>query len=542
MSARFITERLENGPAVTLADTPADLPPVTAEMRYGDIAIVLDPPQTFRIKPTDGIKAITALFPADPANMKWEPDNNAVAESDIDIYVDSLAGSDTNPGTLASPLLTLGEAEKRLAVEWEGNARINLIVGAGQPDYTLDPNPATGEVTLQYGRAVGPLGTPLVIRAVDALGNTVYADQLGVVTATANDATGNSVTSATIVAVDSQIGASLVRLSGVGSPVGTAVPIRGNDGAGVINAQVSIGAVAIGDTFAVQRPAAVIRATGGTAFNLYGPDVPEFDLALVSVKLVCPAGSFFRLVGARVQCDTCEWSGQATHFIFHGRLEGGLNGPTLAPGLDAKRAAAACLLRGTAGTQLWTAAIYGLIGGHLTLVTCGIVAQQGGSYQPRSLEASGGGIRIAGGGNSIAPVPSWGSSTNPARIRTNASLGGHGLFVAGGGIVTCGGPINLDVFACTGDGVRVETNGVLNAAQPGGTSGLRTTGANNTGFGLNARNGGRAFVGSDANTPPQLAGTAGQVGLDSVNVPGGWGAVLVAPQSNDRMSLVATAD
>ena len=463
-----------------------------------------------------------------------------VSAVDINLYVNNQTGSDSNPGTSAEPLLTLAEALRRLPPAWSKAAAIHLAVTG--VDYALAPDPISTEANLSYGRAVGPNASGLVI-----FGG--YTDEVGTFTAQGGSTNDNIVTTLNLT-LDQLIGASCKSTSGANN--GKAVPIRGNSaGPGsTINLQASPGTINVADSFVVQRPSVTIAASAGaTAFNVYGPGVPEEDLTLVGVKMVAPAGCFFRIVGARIQHDTCEWDSTAkTHFIFHGRLEGGL-ALLESPGLDPLRASAAMYLKGTSGSNNWTAALNGMIGGHITTNLIGIATQQGGQFLPLSLECLAAPVRIAGDGSSVAPTSQgWGSATNPGRIRNNSSQGGDGLFVAGTGRIIVGGQINLDVFGCTRDGVRVDTGGQLTCTAPGGgAAGLRTTGAANGGFGMNVRNGGKAFIGTDALTvtnPLAGAGSAAatQVALDSVAVPGGWADVLAGPQSNARLSLVAATD
>lgn len=473
---------------------------------------------------------------AAPTTLYWEQLGGLA--SDTILYVDNVAGHDTNPGTQTLPLLTLAEAFRRMPAVWTGVAEIHLAVTG--VDYTLDPDPQTNTVLMQWGGPIGPLGTPLVI-----FGG--YTNEVGTLTATANDATGNNLTTATIVGVDSLIGGALQRLTSSGGTVPgplTAVPIRGNDGAGVVNAQASIGSIAIGDTFVAQRPAVVIRGTGGTEFDISCKDSPLVSATFVGIKVVCPVGAFFKINAAVIQCDTCEFNSTATNnFLFNGRLEGGLFVTNASPGLTAVRATAPVYLSGSSGANAWQVAV-GAIGGHVTCKNIGIQAQMDGQFLPRSLEVLGSRVRCGAGSQSVAPVGSWGTATNPARIRNNTQAGalGIGLLVDGGGMLIAAATLHLDVFGCTSDGVRVDYGGLLYATTIT-TSDIRTSGANNGGFGMNVRNGGRAFVGTDANTAPQLTGNSGQAALDGVAVPGGWAAIVAAgAESNSRGSTIAVVD
>jgi hypothetical protein len=183
----------------------------------------------------------------------------------------------------------------------------------------------------------------------------------------------------------------------------------------------------------------------------------------------------------------------------------------------------------------------------LTFDNVTVQVSQGGWFVPRTLEARAAPIHILTGGSAMAePIRElgvsyngWGTAENKARIRNVTN--GDGLRVFNGGSVNSPlGPINLNVFGCSRDGVRLDSGGwgFFGPLDLRGTmdTGLTSSGSpRNIVFGMHVCNAARAVVGRDTN----LEGGAGQVALDGVVVDRGWTAVREAgARSNAGLSLV----
>jgi hypothetical protein len=452
---------------------------------------------------------------------------------DILIYVDNNLGNDTNPGTRSSPLATADEAFRRLPAYWPGRAEI--IFAVTHRDYPV----RTGAV--YFGTPVGPDASPLVIRGG-------YLDEL-IVRATA-PSSGDYVVMNTDIPPDGLIGAVLTRMTGIGSPIGNAISIRGN-GSGVnssIALQRTIGSIAAGDAFKVQRPAVTLAPT--ETLNLTSHDARSPNCTLVGIKFEPAAGAGINLLNLRAQCDTCEFSFRTASSFVHtsARIQGGIENENLTPGLGCQRAQAGVYIHSDDTSDVFSAVRDGILSGHLTFKTITVRVSQGGALVPQSLEALGAPIQILTGGAAMAQ-PSWGTATNKARIRNVPGPVSDGLRVFNGGALNSPlGAIHLDIYGCNGDGIRLDMGSSASFGPPNKACGLVTTGNKNLGFGMNVRNASQAIVGTDmvsvppAPPPTALTGAGGDVALDDVAVTDGsrrgWAAVSDGPRSNTRLSLV----
>jgi hypothetical protein len=184
----------------------------------------------------------------------------------------------------------------------------------------------------------------------------------------------------------------------------------------------------------------------------------------------------------------------------------------------------------------------GVLGGHLTFENIAVQVSQGGWFIPRSLEAHAASIQILTGGSAIAEpnreldvdYNGWGTLENRARIRAS---NGDGLRILNGGSVNSPvGAINLDIFGCRGDAVRLDAGGW-------GFFGPTDTGlvssATNGGFGMSVWNASRAVVGVDT----FLLGDKGQLALEGITrddaIRPGWEIFRTTNWvSNDGLSLI----
>jgi len=457
---------------------------------------------------------------------------------DLLIYVDNSIGSDANPGTRSSPLATADEAFRRLPSYWLGRAEI--IFAVTRRDYPV----RTGAV--YFGTPIGPDASPLVIRGG-------YLDEF-VVRATGG--TGDNVIMPTDITTtetpeDQLIGAVLTRLTGAGSPVGTAISIRGNRTfpppaiplpesrpTWGIFLQRTVGPIVAGDTFKVQRPAVTLAPT--ETLNLTSHDARSPNCTLVGIKFEPAPGAGLNLLNVRAQCDTCEISFHTGPGFVHtnARIQGGIENENLSPGLGRQRAQAGVYIHSTDASDIFSAVRDGVLSGHLTFKTITVRVSQGGVFIPQSLEAFAAPIQILTGGAAMAQ-PSWGTATNKARIRNVAT--GDGLRVSNGGSLNSPlNPIHLDIYGCSRDGIRLDMGSTASFGPAGGEAGLVTTAEPNGGFGMNVRNASRALVGRDA-TVQKLNGQH-QVALDD-GLSGDtftWESVVNGnhPRSNAGMSLV----
>jgi len=469
---------------------------------------------------------------------------------DLLIYVDNNIGSDANPGTHSSPLATADEAFRRLPAYWLGRAEI--IFAVTRRDYPI----MTGAV--YFGTPIGPNASPLVIRGG-------YAD-LFVIRATGGS--GDNVIMPTDITTteipeDQLIGAVLTRLTGPGSPSGTAVSIRGNKAIPPppftpdyiptwgIFLQRTIGPITAGDTFKVQRPAVTLVPT--EMLNLTSHDARSPNCTLIGIKIAPTPGAGLALLNLRAQCDTCEFSFHTAPGFVHtsARIQGGIENENLSPGLECQRAQAGMYIHSTDASDIFSAVRDGILSGHLTFKTITVRVSQGGVFVPQSLEALAAPIQVLTGGAAIAQ-PSWGTATNKARIRNVVTVrggqpDGDGLRVFNGASLNSPlAPIHLDIYGCNRDGIRLDVGSSASFGPPGEKAGLvSTTMPKNSGFGMNVRNGSRALIGSDAATatvppatrPLPLIGTAGEFALDGETH--GWSEVSVStPVSNTGLSLV----
>lgn len=446
-------------------------------------------------------------------------------EHDIQIYVDNVDGNDNRSGNRNAPVSTADKAFNLLPPSWPGRAEI-IFVATGRPYEILTD-------AVSFGTPVGAIASPLVIRGG-------YEDLLTITASGSSD--GDIVPTTADQPADALIGAVLTRLSGTGSPVGTAISIRGNTSGPALNIQLqqSIGRIVAGDRFTVQRPAVTLRPT--QTLNLTSHDGRSPNFTLIGIKIAPAEGSSLNFLNVRAHCETCEFVFERAGATIHtnARIHGGIEMETLSPGLDPQRAGAGVYIHSNAATNLISAARNGIFGGHLTFKDITVRVSQGGVLVPHSLEALRAPIHILTGGSALGqPNPrtgqqAWGTATNKARIRNVTGLTGDGLRVFNGGSLNSPvGPIHLDIFGCGRDGIRLDMCSIASFGPPGGDDGLVSTERpENGGFGLNVRNASRALVG----TPPatlRLTGRSGPVGLDDVAP-----SSAALPQSNAGMSLV----
>lgn len=102
--------------------------------------------------------------------------------------------------------------------------------------------------------------------------------------------------------------------------------------------------------------------------------------------------------------------------------------------------------------------------------------------------------------------------------------------------------INLDIYGCNRDAIRLDMGALASFGPPNGLTGLVTTGANNGVFGMNVRNASHALVGSDTDlhgANHSATVVTNDVALDDVAQPGGWVAVTPTnPPVGNRLSSV----
>lgn len=449
------------------------------------------------------------------------------------IHVDNVTGQDNHDG-IHQPVATAERAFSLLPPYWHGRAEI-IFEPTGRT-YSIE------QKAFYIGMPIGPEASPLVIRGA-------YRTDLTVVAAA--DSSGDEVRIAGGMSADELIGTVLTRVSGTGSPVGTAISIRGNS-AESISLQRSIGAVARNEAFQVERPAVLLEPQ--QTLNLTSHDGRSPNVVLIGIKIAPLPGQGLNLLNVRALCDTCEieftreavptdrqWFTGNIH--TDSRIQGGIEDASIAPELDSLRSQAGVYIHGSHPLDTLRVVRNSILGGHLTFKRMTVLVSQNSTFVPSSLEALESPIQILAGGFALGQ-PSWGTATNKARIR-NAN--GDGLRLSSGASMNSTlGPIHLDVYGCSRDGIRLDMGSWASFGAPGGPAGLVTTGPPNRKFGMNVRNASRALVGSDAalaRVPPAaaarpLTGDGGNVALDDSEVAGGWLTVLGAWQSNAGLSLV----
>jgi hypothetical protein len=492
-----------------------------------------------------------------------------MTREDVLIYVDNRRGDNNNDGTepdphgIHGPVATADKAFSLLPPSWHGRAEI--IFATTEIDYPIASS------SVYFGMPIGPDASSLVLQGG-------YKDEL-VVTARASSLGDQVFTSTRTAIADHLIGAVLRRQSTTGgSALGPVVSIRGNSAGdnSTIFLQRNIGPISAGETFVVQRPAVTLRPdppphlpnppVPGQALTLTSHDGRSPNLKLVGIKMELTGGRGLNLINIRALCDTCDFSLQrssgpepksATLYIHtNSRIQGGTEEP------DDLRAQAGVYIHSDQPTNVVWAVRGGILAGHLTFETITVRVSQGGTFIPKSLEARGAGIRVMAGGAALAEGRGgWGTTSNKGRIRDVTDIPedpGDGLRLSNGGSINSpAGPINLDVYGCSRDGIHVDSGSSASFGPPGGDAGLVTSQTANRRFGMNIRNGSRGLVGGDAATavvPPDLAtpkpltGDFGrQVALDGRveggaivgAIEGGWGAVTAtSPPLGNRLSSV----
>jgi hypothetical protein len=262
----------------------------------------------------------------------------------------------------------------------------------------------------------------------------------------------------------------------------------------------------------------------------------------VGIAIEPVVGAGLTLLNVRALCDTCEFHIRSTGFDARAVLLQIHSSSRIHGGIEqhASREQAGVYIRSNFNTNIVRAVRNGVFGGHLTFENITVQVTQGGWFVPRSLEANVSPIHILTGGSALAElqtvageVVGWGTASNKARIRNvrhpdpARPPDGDGLRVSNGATINSPlGPIHLDIYGCSRDGIRLDSGSSGFFGPPGGNAGLVTTGAPNRGFGMNVRNGSRAFVGLDAFDDRRLTGesadSSGDIALDDEEVRGGW--------------------
>jgi hypothetical protein len=491
-------------------------------------------------------------------------------ETDIKIYVDNQFGSDsfdifetgsprTTAGSQRDPVRTADRAFALLPPTWSGSAEI--IFAATGLDYPITTN------SVSLGQPVGA-GKPLVIRGA-------YSDQ---VVYAAKDGAGHEVNITDYVSADQFLGAVLTRVGREdNAPFGPAIAIRGNTAEtnSRILLHADFGSVYRHQMFAVQRPG--VRLVPNDTLNLTSHDGRSPNLTFIGIEIAPAAGKGLNFLNVRAQFDTCAISLSrelptvpvTCNVHTNSHLIGGIEDAELSPGLrsfsgENFRAQAGLLVHSSHQADIIWANNGSAMSRHLSFRRITVRASLGGRFSPRTLEALEAPIRIMAGGLGVS-ITGWGTASNKARIRNVANITGgdpgDGLRVTDGGSIRSVAPLHLDIYGCARDGIHLDGGAEGSFGPVGGNAGLVTTGPVNGRFGMNVRNGSRAFVGADAAIAAIPGGPArslngrgalsatdepiGQIALDDVLVRDltdstrlPWDVVLANPRYNTRLSLV----
>ena len=496
----------------------------------------------------------------------------------LKIYVDNVRGTDrfdnfndgsprTTAGTQADPVATADRAFALLPPSWSGGAQI--IFAATGRDYPIRSS------SVSFGQPVGT-GTPLVIRGG-------FSDQL-VYAAVAGS--GHEVVITDRIPADQLLGAVLTRVNWEDNlPHGPAIAIRGNteEANSRILLHDNFGEVGRYDMLMVQRPA--VRLVPRDTLNLTSHDGRSPNLTFIGIEIAPAAGKGLNFLNVRAQFDTCAISLSRESELStvpvvcqvhtNSHLIGGIENVELSPEVrigypgavrgENPRAKAGLYVRSSHQSDLIWANNGSALSGHLTFRQITVRASLNGRLSPKTLEAFQAPIRIMAGGLGVS-LNGWGTASNKGRIRNVANTGGDpgdGLRVSDGGSIGSLGPLHLDIYGCGRDGIHLDRGSVGSFGPLGGDAGLVTTVTANHRFGMNVRNGSRAFVGRDAASAGVTGRPAsplngghiemgrfigGEVALDDVLIrdpdgdPSGWMAVVAEPpaepRSNSRFSLV----
>lgn len=468
--------------------------------------------------------------------------------TNVKIYVDNVRGNDSPGrgiimGTQEHPVRTADKAFSLLPPTWDGSAEI-IFALTEHPEYSIEAT------SVSFGTPIGPDASPLVIRGgytnvlsnVEALGPS-NGDYVRTTTALPPE--------------DELIGKVLQRVNADDSPVGPAVSIRGITigPEAKILLQGKMEGIRANDRFVVQGPAVTLvpdppphapaPLVRNQALNVTSHDGRSVNLTLIGIRIAPEVGRGLNLLNVRAQCDTCEFSFEkygdtSTTLYVHtnSRIIGGIEIADLSPDLPPRRAQAGVYIHSDNSSNIAWAVRNGVLSGHLTFDKVTVRASQGGVFVPKSLEMRESPLEILSGGMALAEKEGWGSRSNPARIR---NAGRHGLHVSNGSINSSLNPINLDIFGCGGDGIRLDMCSTASFGRPhGGDTGLVTSGAPNAGFGMNVRNASRAIVGADTALNRGVANR--EVALDDGAIESDlatWAAITPnSPLRNAGMSLV----
>ncbi len=137
---------------------------------------------------------------------------SAVAVDNIDIYV-SPSGSDSNDGSVTSPVATVARARELKAFLWNGSCNINFEAGT----YTLP-------------RVLSFIGGPSGSAASPETWRCAFADQLGSLAVDASSTTQQIIANAAIAGMRSGAAASITAVAGTANTQGRTMTVTGMSG------------------------------------------------------------------------------------------------------------------------------------------------------------------------------------------------------------------------------------------------------------------------------------------------------------------------
>ena len=225
--------------------------------------------------------------------------------SNVDIFADSVAGNDANPGTAALPVQTFEAANALAPPLWRGYCRIHFAAAA--VPYVITGAPFSIR-HLAIGSGVGLDAQPMgwVGAFTNVFGNRI-----------STAATPTLITDAALVMVpDAFVGGTVLILTGVAA--GERRMIRENTVDTVLFNE-TIGGLVAGDLFRVETPAVTIEIQPQLAINAGGGGGATFtaDLALQGIRFTNPnAGNAWGFSACRVVAEACEFDMNGGVLVF----------------------------------------------------------------------------------------------------------------------------------------------------------------------------------------------------------------------------------
>lgn len=456
---------------------------------------------------------------------------SAVGNTPIDsyIYVDPVAGLDSNPGTQAKPLLNIETALALIPVSPRRKNRVVLLPGT----HTFQNPDAL--ITAPWAPQSSPRDASGRAEPLALVGS--FTNEVGVRTITTASGTGVVVTDSTLSMTTDQYFGAWIRFI-TGAATGQRRLCFANS-ATTLTPNAPFAAIGIGDTFVVEKNAVTVTWPGDML--LLGAQIN-----MIGIKWLAPtsaasgfSGRFLIGAGTAVNAEACTWDMvNNKNWLMPAGSVCNCQSEQTTTGVNSTDPIFNTALRFSAGCTILNAAMgqsQSQLRGHLALSNVDGLTNSfalGSQTQLATLAAKNfSATVILGAVFRVAPI-----SAMPGFIHGPHSSGGTSPLMA----AFSNAVIRLDFMDLStsgGDGIQAQEGGVIDLQ--------RVTGTGNAGKGATAANGGQVFLRtSGGNAQATVTGTGGDTAAGalvksyaSINGTAGYSETLLNGPTGNKVTL-----